>query len=34
MDINRMTQKVREALTSAKRLAARLGHQEVDAEHV
>ncbi|MDQ6957230.1 MAG: AAA family ATPase, partial [Mariprofundaceae bacterium] len=34
MDINRMTQKVREALASAQTLAARLGHQEVDGEHV
>jgi len=34
MDMNRMTQKVREALASAQTLAARLNHQEVDAEHV
>jgi len=34
MDINRMTQKVREALASAQTLAARLGHQEVDGEHL
>ncbi len=34
MDINRMTQKVREALTSAQTLAARLNHQEVDGEHL
>ena len=34
MDINRMTQKVREALASAQTLAVRLSHQEVDGEHV
>jgi len=34
MNINRMTQKVREALASAQTLAARLGHQEVDGEHL
>jgi len=34
MDMNRMTQKVREALASAQTLAAKLNHQEVDAEHV
>ncbi len=34
MDMNRMTQKVREALASAQTLAARLSHQEVDGEHV
>jgi len=34
MDINQMTQKVREALASAQTLAARLGHQEVDGEHL
>ncbi len=34
MDINRMTQKVREALAGAQTLAARLSHQEVDVEHV
>lgn len=34
MDIKRMTQKVREALASAQTLAARLGHQEVDGEHL
>lgn len=34
MDMNRMTQKVREALASAQTLAARLQHQEVDVEHV
>jgi ATP-dependent Clp protease ATP-binding subunit ClpB len=34
MDMNRMTQKIREALASAQTLAARLSHQEVDGEHV
>jgi len=34
MDMNRLTQKVREALASAQTLAARLSHQEVDGEHV
>ena len=34
MDINRMTQKVREALASAQTLAVRLTHQEVDGEHI
>jgi len=34
MDMNHMTQKVREALTSAQTLAARLGHQHIDGEHV
>ncbi|MBN4061555.1 AAA family ATPase, partial [bacterium AH-315-G11] len=34
MDMNRMTQKVREALASAQTLAARLSHQEVDGEHL
>ena len=34
MDINKMTQKVREALASAQTLAAKLNHQEVDVEHV
>ena len=34
MDMNRMTQKVREALAAAQSLAARLSHQEVDGEHV
>ncbi|MDQ6968243.1 MAG: ATP-dependent chaperone ClpB [Mariprofundaceae bacterium] len=32
--MNRMTQKVREALASAQTLAARLGHKEVDGEHL
>jgi ATP-dependent Clp protease ATP-binding subunit ClpB len=34
MDINRMTQKVREALASAQTLAGRLNHQEIDTEHL
>lgn len=34
MDMNRMTQKVREALASAQTLAAKLQHQEVDGEHL
>ncbi len=34
MDMNRMTQKVREALAAAQTLAARLNHQEIDGEHV
>ncbi|MFQ9364469.1 MAG: ATP-dependent chaperone ClpB [Bilophila wadsworthia] len=33
MDINRFTEKSREALTTAQGLAAQYGHQEVDAEH-
>ena len=34
MDINRVTEKSREALTTAQGLAAQYGHQEVDAEHL
>ena len=34
MNIERMTQKVREALASAQTLAARLNHQELDGEHL
>jgi len=34
MDMNRMTQKVREALAAAQTLAGRLSHQEIDAEHL
>ncbi len=34
MDMNKMTQKVREALASSQTLAAKLSHQEVDVEHV
>ncbi|MBQ7248884.1 MAG: type VI secretion system ATPase TssH, partial [Deltaproteobacteria bacterium] len=34
MDINRMTQKTQEALQDAQSRATRLGHAEVDAEHL
>jgi len=34
MDMNRMTQKVREALAAAQTLAGRLNHQEIDGEHL
>ena len=34
MDLNKTTQKVREALQSAQALAVRLSHQEVDGEHL
>ena len=34
MDINRFTEKSREALSTAQGLAAQYGHQEVDAEHL
>ena len=34
MDINRFTEKSREALTTAQGLATQYGHQEVDAEHL
>ena len=34
MDINTFTEKSREALNQAQSLAARLGHQEVDVEHL
>ncbi|MGQ9780008.1 MAG: ATP-dependent chaperone ClpB [Bacillota bacterium] len=34
MDINRMTQKVQEALAAAQSLAARYDHQQVDVEHL
>ncbi|ATX82457.1 ATP-dependent Clp protease ATP-binding subunit ClpB [Mariprofundus ferrinatatus] len=34
MDMNRMTQKVSEAIASAQTLATRLSHQEVDGEHL
>ena len=34
MDINRFTEKSREALTTAQGLAAQYGHQDVDAEHL
>lgn len=34
MDLNRMTQKINEALAASQTLAARLSHQEVDGEHL
>ena len=34
MDMNRFTEKSREALSQAQSLTARLGHQEVDVEHL
>src|SRR3954465_3581861 len=34
MDINRFTQKSQEAITSAHTKAARVGHQQVDVEHL
>ena len=34
MDINRMTQKVQEALADAQSIAARFSHQQVDVEHL
>jgi len=34
MDMNRMTQKVNEAIAAAQQLAIRLSHQQVDVEHV
>ena len=34
MDINKLTEKSREALQNAESLAAGLGHQEVDVEHL
>ena len=34
MDPNRLTQKSQEALTEAQTLAQRLGHTEVDGEHL
>ena len=34
MDMNRLTQKVSEAVASAQTLATRLSHQEVDGEHL
>ncbi len=34
MDINKLTQKSQEAISSGQQLAVRFGHQEVDAEHV
>ena len=34
MDMNRMTQRVREAVAAAQALATKLSHQEVDGEHL
>src|SRR5947209_811050 len=34
MDLNRFTEKSRDALQSAQRLAARLNHQQIDVEHL
>lgn len=34
MDVNRMTEKVQEALGNAQRMAVRQGHQQVDVEHL
>ncbi len=34
MDLNRMTQKVNEAVAAAQQLAVRLSHQQVDVEHL
>ena len=34
MDLNRVTQKVGEAIAAAQKLAVRLSHQEVDGEHL
>jgi ATP-dependent Clp protease ATP-binding subunit ClpB len=34
MDINRLTQKTQEAIQAAQSLAVKLGHQEVDGEHL
>ncbi|PIP01574.1 MAG: hypothetical protein COX55_10235, partial [Zetaproteobacteria bacterium CG23_combo_of_CG06-09_8_20_14_all_54_7] len=34
MDMNRMTQKVNEAMAASQSLAVRLSHQEVDGEHL
>ena len=34
MDMNRMTQKVREALAAAQTLTGRMNHQEIDGEHL
>ena len=33
MDLNHFTEKAREALTGAQKLAARLNHQQIDSEH-
>ena len=34
MDLNRFTEKAREALAGAQKLAARLNHQQIDVEHL
>src|SRR5947208_3740638 len=34
MDINRLTEKAQEALRSAQSEATRLGHQQIDVEHL
>lgn len=34
MDINRFTEKAQEALVAAQRRAAKIGHQQIDVEHV
>ena len=34
MDMNRFTEKSQEALQAAQRLAAKLNHQQIDAEHL
>ena len=34
MDPNKLTQKSQEAIAAAQSLATRLGHQEVDGEHL
>src|SRR5437879_11450876 len=34
MDFNRFTEKAQEALAESQRLATRLGHQQVEAEHL
>ncbi len=34
MDMNRFTEKARQAVHGAQSLAVSLGHQEVDAEHL
>jgi ATP-dependent Clp protease ATP-binding subunit ClpB len=34
MDVNHMTEKVQEALGTGQRMAVRLGHQQVDVEHL
>ena len=34
MDINRFTEKAREALQGAQKLAVRMSHQQIDDEHL